>query len=73
MSIALSAKPTELMAQHLSVLRAYARQVIVQEEPLILCEQQDKCMRLQQFVAIGASYKCTEKELVGLLYKGIFQ
>ena len=73
MSIALSTKPTELMAQHLSVLRAYARQVILQEEPLILCEQQDKSRRMQQFVAIGAPYKCTEKELVGLLYKGILQ
>ena len=73
MSIALSEKPMEVMAQHLSVLRAYARQVIVQDEPLILCERQDKSRRLREFVAIGASYKCTEKELVGLLYRGMFQ
>ena len=72
MRTTLTADPTELMTQHLTCLRGYARRVLVNDEELLLHEEEDKSFRMRKFIAIAMSYKCTEKEMVGLLYNGIF-
>ena len=72
MSVALSVSPTQIIAQHLSTLREYARRVLVQGESLTLHEVEDKARRMEEFVALTTCYKCTAKEQVGLLYEGLF-
>ena len=71
MNTAPTANPTELMTQHFTILREYGRRVLMNEEELLPDEEQDKSVRMNEFIAIGTSYRCTEKEMVGLLYKGI--
>ncbi len=73
MRAAPSANPAELMAQHLWTLREYARRVLVVREALDSHEEQDRTIHMKEFMAIAGSYKCTEKEMVGLLYKGFFK
>ena len=71
MNTALTVGPTELMAQHLTSLRAYARLVLVSGDELFTHEEKDKSFRMREFIDIGTSYKCTQKEMVGLIFKGI--
>jgi len=73
MTTAPIANPTEIMAEHLSVLRAYAKRVLLEGEDLVTHEEQDKAGRLEEFLAIANSYKCTDREIVGLLYKGFLK
>ena len=68
-----SAQPVQKMAQHLSALRAYAMRVLVDEDALSMQEEQDKVVRLREFTEMAGSYRCTEKEIVGLIYKGCFK
>ena len=64
--------PTEDMAQHQSALRAYAKRVLLEDEDLAWDEAQAKNVRMREFFAIANAYKCTGKEMVKLLYKGLF-
>ena len=70
MTSSVSAHPKEQMADHLASLRSYAKRVLVLIAPLTLSEAQDKCWRMNRFLQLGADHKCTEKELVGLVYEG---
>ena len=65
-----SAHPKEQMADLLATLRSYAKRVLVQGDRLTLSEAQEKCWRMDLFFQMGADHKCTEKELVGLVYEG---
>ena len=71
MSTAPAVNPTESMTQHITILREYAWRVLVNEEALLPCEDEDRSHRIKEFIAIGSRYQCTEKEMVGLLYRGI--
>ena len=73
MKCAVSAHPKEQMAELLATLRIYAKRVLVQGDLLALSESQDKSVRMNQFLQMGADYKCTEKELVGLVYQGVLR
>ncbi len=73
MRSAVSAHPKEQMADLLATLRSYAKRVLVQGELLTLSEAQDKSSRMNQFLQMGAYYKCTEKEMVGLVYEGFLR
>lgn len=68
-----SARPTQKMAQHLSALRVYAMRVLVDEDALSMQEEQDKAVRLREFAEMAGSYRCTEKEIVSLIFKGCFK
>ena len=70
MSSAVSAHPKERMADLLATLRSYAKRVFVQGDLLTLSEAEDKALRMEQFLQMGADYKCTEKEMDGLVYEG---
>ena len=63
--------PKESMEGHLEALREYAWRVLREGQALIAQEQQDKANRLRDFLAIGGSFKLTERELVTLLYRHI--
>ena len=73
MKSAVSAHPKEQMAELLATLRSYAKRVLVQGDLLALSESQDKSVRMKQFLQMGADYKCTEKELVGLIYERVLR
>ena len=70
MSSAVSAHPKEQMADLLATLRSYAKRVFVQGDLLTSSEAQDKSLRMNQFLEMGADYRCTEKEMVSLVYEG---
>lgn len=73
MSSAVSAHPEEHMAELLATLRSYAERVLVQGDRLSMNEAQDKSLRMSQFLQMGAGYKCTEKEMVGLVCEGFLK
>ena len=68
-----SAQPTQRMAQHLAALRVYAKRVLEDGDALSIQEEQDKAVRLREFITMAGSYRCTEKEIVSLIYKGCFR
>ncbi len=73
MVVATSADPKELMAEHLSALRDYAARILVNRDILTPREEEDRDLRMHQFLDMHASYQCTEKEEVSLLYRGFFR
>ena len=64
--------PKEIMAQHQEVLSGYARKALVCGEFLDDSEADDLALRMQEYLIVGTSFKCTERELVALLYRGLF-
>lgn len=73
MTIAALAKPKDVVADHLSVLRSYARKMASEREPLSVREDADRAARVEEFMAIGLAYRCTPRELVSLLYADVFR
>ena len=73
MTTQLSANPKQIMANHLAALQHYARRVVVQGEILAPPDEDDITARMREYLTIGISLKCTEKELVRLVYKGLFE
>jgi hypothetical protein len=69
----LVAVSTELLSQHLAQLKAYARRVLAKEEALDASEEDDQRTRMREVLAIGSSFKLTESEMVGLVFKGLFE
>ena len=73
MTTDLAIDPKELMAEHLEALRGYARRAIIEGVTLSPSEDRDKAIRVREFMCIGASFGCTGRELVSLLYKDIYK
>ena len=73
MTTQLSEKPKQLMAKHLAALQDYARRVVVRGEILAPPDEDDIATRMWEYFSIGISFKCTKKELVRLVYKGLFE
>ena len=65
------ADPTQLLAEHLLTLRSYATRVMSNGESLAAHEEEDRSSRMRELLAIAASYRCTEREMVRLLYRGL--
>ncbi len=64
---------SDVMSEHLNVLRQYASRVHKSGEALSEDEQTDRDTRFREYADIGGSFKLTESEMVGLMYKGIFE
>ena len=73
MTISTSVTPKEIMVQHRIALADYARRVLVDGGFLDRNEEADLAVRMREFLAVGISFKCTEGELVKLLYQGLFR
>lgn len=65
--------PMELMAEHLSTLREYARRVLVRNTPLTMAEEKDRAVRMEEYRAVGASFDLTDAEMVEHLYRGLLR
>jgi len=63
--------PKRTAAEHLEMLREYARKAVVHDEKLTEEEEADRVDRMQEFQAIGTSFKLTGREMVVVLYKGL--
>lgn len=64
--------PRVLLAEHLSVLRDYARQALLYDRPLSSFVERDRIKRLREVWAMGKEFRLTESEIVGVLYKDLF-
>lgn len=64
--------PKELFAEHLWVLRGYARRVASQGDSLTGGEEQEVKERLREFFAVGGILGLTDKEMVLLVYRGVW-
>lgn len=60
------------MSEHLTALRSYAERSVVRGEDLSPEELEDRDIRFQAYTKIGGSLKLTESEMVGLMFKGLF-
>ena len=58
---------TELMYQHLAAIQSYARRVILQGDVLTSDEEEDRGRLMQEFLAVGSSFKLTGKEMAALI------
>ena len=72
MVIATSADRKESTAQHLTALRDYATRILVNGDILTPREEEDRDLRMHQYLETLTSYRCTEKEAVSQLYRGFF-
>lgn len=68
-----AANPKELFAEHLGVLRGYAKRGARQGEHLTGGEEQEVEVRLRELFAVGGFLGLTGKEMVFLLYRGVWK
>lgn len=64
--------PKDLVAEHLAIIRGYAERMLEGRESLDASEEADADGRMAEFFAIGTSFKLTEREMVVLLFGGLF-
>ena len=60
-----------LLAEDLSVLREYARSVLLRDLVLTPAEQSETELRLAELFAIGGSFRLTKREIVILLFEEV--
>ena len=72
MTTLVATDPRELMEQQRATLRRYAKRTIVREDSLSAHERYDVAQRIEEFMAIGSSFKLTKKEMVILLLREVF-
>ena len=72
MRLGIAKNPSEIVTEHFEALRHYIRRAIVAGEELTQEEEADKDRRLEEYLAIGTSFKCTAAELTVALYDGFF-
>ena len=64
--------PSEVMSEHFNNLKEYVHRVIIGGETLTPVEEADKDLRMDEYLGIGTSFKCTPAELTASLYDGLF-
>ena len=67
------ADPKEIMARQLSILREYACKTVLHGNSLAPDEEADRADHMREFLATGESFSLTEKEMVDLIYSGLFR
>ena len=72
MTSALSSNRTAEVAENVEALRDYAVRALKGGEPLSQREELVKAVRLEALFDAGASFGCTKKELVVILFRGLF-
>ena len=71
MSTILANDPKRVWAEHLAILRGYARRILLQDGFLTPSEEADRAKRIRELVAISHSFRLTGQEMVAQLYKGL--
>ncbi|PKB77884.1 MAG: hypothetical protein BZY88_20380 [SAR202 cluster bacterium Io17-Chloro-G9] len=73
MTAATAVDPIKSMAQDQSALKAYAKRVLDEGEALSPEEEANKVYLIEEFMSLGAAFKCTKHELVSLVLKECFE
>ena len=60
------------MFRHLPVLRRYARRAVLRDEVLDEFEEQDRQVRMQEYLQTGRSMNWTDCELIALVFRDVF-
>lgn len=63
----------ERMGDHLATLKNYAERVLNQGDYLKPWEETDKAERIEDLFELGASFKCTHRDLVSMIIRGAIQ
>jgi len=64
--------PKDMVAEHLVIIRGRAERMLAERESLSASGEADADSRVAEFFAIGSSFKLTEREMVVLLFGGLF-
>ncbi len=64
--------PKEIMMQDLDSLRRYVTSIFVRQSGLTGIDEREKERLMGEFLAVGGALDLTERDLVMLLYRGIF-
>ena len=67
-----SRDPDDLMGRDLNILKEYAERVIVHGDVLTATEEDDREIRFRNFAEIGDSFSLTERDMVSMLFDGLF-
>ncbi len=67
-----SAGSIQTMFQHLPVLRRYARRAVLRGEVFDEFEEQDRHIRMQEYLQTGRSMNWTDCELIALVFRDVF-
>lgn len=62
----------DLMGRDLNILKEYAERVIVHGDVLTNSEEDDRKARFRNFAEIGDSFSLTERDMVSMLFEGLF-
>ena len=68
----LTREPKVLFQRHLETLRECAQTIFKHSKVLSPREDDDRAEKVREYWALGASFGLTEKEIVELVYKGLF-
>ena len=60
------------MFRHLPVLRRYARRAVLRDEVFDEFEEQDRQVRMQEYLQTGRSMNWTDCELIALVFRDVF-
>ena len=61
-----------LVAEHLQVLRSYARRILLQGDSLSEVEDLDRQRRMDELLAMGSCLTLIGHEIVALIFKDMF-
>ena len=64
--------PEELLSDNLLALKTYAERIIVRGDDLTEDEEIDKEFRFREFAEIGDSFNLSERDMVTMMFEGIF-
>ena len=73
MQRATSKDPRDTVAPNLEALHGYARRSLIHGEKLTEAEQADKAARMDELMAVGASFKLTQNEMINLIFRGMLR
>ena len=60
------------MFRHLPVLRRYARRAVLGDEIFDEFEEQDRHVRMREYLQTGRSMNWTDRELIALVFRDVF-
>lgn len=60
------------MFRHLPVLRRYARRAVLGDEIFDEFEEQDRHVRMREYLQTGRSMNWTDSELIALVFRDVF-
>ena len=64
--------PKDIMRENLEFLKKYAKRALLDKDDTLILIEDIKAIRMQAFLAAGKSLKLTDRDIVVLLYKSMW-